>query len=63
MKSIFEESRICSTFCTIVSFIEYFLFKTGLRYGELVALKWEDVDFKNGYIKHIVDLIQKCISL
>ena len=36
---------------SIVSFIEYFLFKTGLRYGELVALKWEDVDFKNGYIK------------
>jgi integrase len=35
---------------SIVSYTEYF-FKTGLRYEELIALKWEDVDFKNGYIK------------
>lgn len=27
-----------------------FVIKTGLRFGEMVALKWEDIDFKNGQV-------------
>jgi len=27
------------------------LFHKGLRYGELVALTWSDIDFENGYLK------------
>ncbi|UYT10382.1 tyrosine-type recombinase/integrase [Lactococcus garvieae] len=32
---------------SVSPYIIYFLFKTGMRYGELVALTWEDVDYKN----------------
>ncbi|MGL5896981.1 MAG: tyrosine-type recombinase/integrase [Lactococcus lactis] len=36
---------------SINNYIVYFLFHTGLRYGELVALTWSDIDFENGYLK------------
>ena len=32
-------------------FIIYFLFKTGMRFGELVALTWEDINFDEKVIK------------
>ena len=34
-----------------VPFIIYFLFKTGMRFGELVALTWEDINFDEKVIK------------
>lgn len=34
-----------------VPFIIYFLFKTGMRFGELIALTWEDVNFEEKVIK------------
>ena len=36
---------------SIVPYIIYFLLKTGMRYGELIALTWEDIDFENGLLK------------
>lgn len=35
---------------SIVPYIIFFLFKTGLRYGELVALTWDDIDFNKEII-------------
>lgn len=35
---------------SISPFILYFLFKTGMRYGELVALTWKEIDYKNQLI-------------
>ena len=34
-----------------VPFIIYFLFKTGMRFGELIALTWEDINFDEKVIK------------
>lgn len=36
---------------SINNYIVYFLFHTGLRYGELVGLTWSDIDFENGFLK------------
>lgn len=35
---------------SIVPYIIFFLFKIGLRYGELVALTWDDIDFNKEII-------------
>ncbi|MFU2223144.1 tyrosine-type recombinase/integrase [Streptococcus pluranimalium] len=35
---------------SIVPYVIYFLFKTGMRYSELVALTWEDIDYKKEII-------------
>lgn len=34
-----------------VPFIIYFLFKTGMRFGELIALTWEDINFNEKVIR------------
>lgn len=31
---------------SVVPYIIYFLFKTGMRYGELVAITWDDIDYQ-----------------
>lgn len=36
---------------SIVPYIIYFLLKTGMRYGELIALTWENIDFEKGTLK------------
>lgn len=36
---------------SIVPYIVYFLLKTGMRFGELVALTWNEVDFDRGLLK------------
>ncbi|MDO4668145.1 MAG: tyrosine-type recombinase/integrase [Streptococcus sp.] len=36
---------------SIVPFVIYFLFKTGMRYSELIALTWDDVNEEQAYIK------------
>lgn len=36
---------------SIVPYILYFLLKTGMRFGELVALTWNKVDFDRGLLK------------
>ena len=36
---------------SINNYIVYFLFHTGLRYGELVGLTWSDIEFENGFLK------------
>ena len=36
---------------SIVPYILYFLLKTGMRFGELVALTWNEVDFDRGLLK------------
>ena len=36
---------------SIVPYIVYFLLKTGMRFGELIALTWEDVEFDEKVIK------------
>ena len=36
---------------SIVPYIIYFLLKTGMRFGELIALTWNDVDFDRGLLK------------
>lgn len=35
---------------TIVPYIIFVLFKTGMRYGELIALTWSDVELEKGLI-------------
>ena len=36
---------------SIVPYIVYFLLKTGMRFGELIALTWNEVDFDRGLLK------------
>ncbi|MFS5669572.1 site-specific integrase [Streptococcus agalactiae] len=36
---------------SIVPYIIYFLFKTGMRFAELIALTWDDIDEINGQMK------------
>lgn len=36
---------------SVVPYIIYFLLKTGMRYGELIALTWEDINFDNETLK------------
>ena len=36
---------------SIVPYIIYFLLKTGMRFGELIALTWNEVDFDRGLLK------------
>lgn len=36
---------------SVVPYVIYLLFRTGMRYGELIALTWEDIDFKESTIK------------
>lgn len=36
---------------SIVPYIIYFLLKTGMRFGELIALTWDEVDFEKGFLK------------
>ena len=36
---------------SVVPFVIYMLFKTGMRFGELIALTWEDVEFDEKVIK------------
>jgi integrase len=36
---------------SVTPYIIYFLFKTGFRFGELIATKWSDIDFNKGYIR------------
>ena len=38
---------------SIVPYIIYFLLKTGMRFGELIALTWNEVDFDRGLLKNI----------
>ncbi|GAB2023780.1 site-specific integrase [Pseudolactococcus yaeyamensis] len=35
---------------SVVAYVLYLLFKTGMRYAELIALSWSDVDFKNNLL-------------
>ena len=36
---------------SVVPYVIYLLFKTGMRFGELIALTWEDVNFEEKVIK------------
>ena len=36
---------------SVVPYVIYLLFKTGMRFGELIALTWEDVIFEEKIIK------------
>lgn len=36
---------------SVVPFVIYMLFKTGMRFGELIALTWDDVEFDEKVIK------------
>ena len=36
---------------SVVPYIIYFLLKTGMRFGELIALTWNEVDFNKGLLK------------
>ena len=43
----FEKNEMYKDFFTI-------LFYTGMRRGEVLALKWENIDLKNAYIRDIM---------
>ncbi|MDT2766659.1 site-specific integrase [Lactococcus raffinolactis] len=36
---------------SVVPYVIYFLFRTGMRYAELIALTWEDIDFDKSVLK------------
>ncbi len=36
---------------SVISYVIYFLFRTGMRYAELIALTWDDIDFSKGVLK------------
>ena len=36
---------------SVVPYVIYFLFRTGMRYAELIALTWKDIDFTKSVLK------------
>ena len=36
---------------SVVPYVIYFLFRTGMRYAELIALTWKDIDFDKSVLK------------
>lgn len=36
---------------SVVPYVMYFLFRTGMRYAELIALTWKDIDFTKSVLK------------
>ena len=55
-----EKIRLPTFNCSLY---RLFSIKTGMRFGELVALTWNEVDFDRGLLKHTGGIILSLISL